>query len=52
MVHRLHDLSDLTETVPVEMQMLIHHLENSRELAELFSLCRSQWICLEEGNDG
>ena len=51
MVHRLDDLSDLHETVEVEMTTLLHELENLNELLEVLALRRPKPVCLEERND-
>ena len=51
MIHRLLNLSDLTETVNREMQTFIHHPDDFPELQKLIKLCRSQWMHFEERND-
>ena len=51
MVHRLSDESDIAQPVSVEVHALFHHQQDRPELQEVFLLCRSQWICIEERNN-
>src|SRR5207249_879481 len=51
MVHRLDNLSDLTESVDRKMHSPIHHFEDPFELKEVLAFRRTKWICFEERND-
>jgi hypothetical protein len=51
MVHCLRHLCDLTKSVDRQMLAMIHHLEDLLELQEVLTLCRNQWIRIEERDD-
>ena len=51
MVHRLRDLRDGGESFHREVEPRFHHPKNRRELGELLSLRRDQWMIFEERND-
>lgn len=51
MVHRLRNLRNLGQPLQSEVLLPRHHASDSRELPELLSFRRSQWICFEERDD-
>ena len=48
MIHRLGDLGDLGEAMPRQVSSLIHQIDDSYELLEVFPLRRSQRMFLEK----
>ena len=51
MIHRLCNLGDLHEARPRQVSSLIHQIDDSYELLEVFSLRRSQQMFLEKRDD-
>jgi hypothetical protein len=51
MVHRLGDLRNSGEAFHGEVKSPLHHSENRRELSELISFRRDQWMFFEERYD-
>ena len=51
MVHRLSDLRDLDETWHREVPAASDQVDDLRELGEVVSLRRSEWVLLEEWDD-
>lgn len=51
MVHRLSDLRDSGQTLYREVKSALHHPDDPRELFELITFRRDQWIFLEERHD-
>jgi hypothetical protein len=50
-IHRLGLHCDLPQAVQREVSPRRHQAHDVREDLEVSSLCRSQWVCFEEGND-
>jgi hypothetical protein len=51
-VHRLHDLRDVSHALHRQVDSLLHHADDRGELPKLIRFRRSQWIRFEERNDG